>query len=191
MVIIYGSRLYGKVDVVPGLFHVETRFGHLYYFPLIPIESFAVFSKSGDQINGVKIPMSFKSILYAWLRAGMLVASIFSLLMVVILWGSDPSSLITAGIIAASSLATWALLSFHKGSTHASLPPGDADRREDRSDSGRGRVHRAALQREVGAAGRSVRPRNDRTLQRRPLIDPQARGTSTERIRSVNRSSAP
>jgi len=39
MVIVWGSRLYGKVDVVPGFFHVATRFGHVYYLPLIPTQS--------------------------------------------------------------------------------------------------------------------------------------------------------
>jgi hypothetical protein len=39
MIIVWGSRLYGKVDAVPGLFHVATRFGHIWYLPLIPMGS--------------------------------------------------------------------------------------------------------------------------------------------------------
>ena len=31
MVIIWGTTHAGKVDEVPGMFHVVTQFGHLYY----------------------------------------------------------------------------------------------------------------------------------------------------------------
>ena len=39
MVYVFGSRLYGKVDNVKGLFHVATKFGHFDYFPLFPMGS--------------------------------------------------------------------------------------------------------------------------------------------------------
>jgi hypothetical protein len=120
MIIIYGSKLYGKVDVVPGLFHVETKFGHLWYIPLIPVESYVVFGKSGENFNGIKIPMSFKSICYAWLRAGTLVAAIVSLVMVLSESKNGPSEWVTPAIVGLSALATCLVLSFHKGSTHAS-----------------------------------------------------------------------
>jgi hypothetical protein len=84
MVVIWGSGLYGKVDEVPELCHVATRFGHLYYIPLLPLGSYAVFEKNGDDFSGAALPLSFKSILVAWLRAGMIVgvvaAAIFSLI---------------------------------------------------------------------------------------------------------------
>jgi hypothetical protein len=120
MIIIYGSKLYGKVDVVPGLFHVETKFGHLWYIPLIPLESFVVLGKSGDGFNGIKIPMSFKSILYAWLRAGTLVAAIFATFITISMFDSGSSAWVTPAIVGLSALATFCVLSFHKGSTHAS-----------------------------------------------------------------------
>ncbi len=75
MVIIWGSSLYGKVDEVPGgLFHVATKFGHIYYLPLIPTETLVVLNKSGDSYQGVRIGMNFKSVLMAWLRAGLILA---------------------------------------------------------------------------------------------------------------------
>lgn len=76
MVIIWGSGLYGKVDEVPQLCHVATRFGHLYYIPLIPLGTYAVFEKNGDDFSGAALPLSFKSILVAWLRAGLIVGAV-------------------------------------------------------------------------------------------------------------------
>lgn len=77
MIIIWGSSLYGKVDEVPGgLFHVATKFGHLYYLPLFPVGTHVVLSKEGDMFHGVAISMSFKSVLMAWLRAALIVGSI-------------------------------------------------------------------------------------------------------------------
>jgi hypothetical protein len=78
MVIIWGSVNAGKVDEVPGgMFHVVTRFGHLYYVPLIPMGSFIVLEKMSDgSFNGAPIPLSFKSILAGWIRGGSIVAMI-------------------------------------------------------------------------------------------------------------------
>src|SRR5262245_61154141 len=76
MIFIWGSRLYGRVDEVPGLFHVATRFGHLWYIPLIPMGSTVIFEKSGNSYRGVPIGLSAKSFLVAWLRAGLIVAAV-------------------------------------------------------------------------------------------------------------------
>jgi len=73
--IIFGTRYYGKVDEVPGLFHVATRFLHIWFIPLIPLGSILILAKSGNSIHGAKIPLSFKSILIAWLRAAVLAAA--------------------------------------------------------------------------------------------------------------------
>jgi hypothetical protein len=84
MVVIFGSRLMGKVDVVPGMFHVATQFGHINYLPLIPLKTYLILSQNGDQFRGMPISLSFKSILMAWLRAGLflvaVVASIFAMI---------------------------------------------------------------------------------------------------------------
>src|SRR4051812_36121775 len=69
MYIVWGSKLMGKCDVVPGLFHVATKFGHVYYLPLIPTGSFAVLAQDGTSFRGVPVSMSFKSIMLAWARA--------------------------------------------------------------------------------------------------------------------------
>ncbi len=81
MVIIWGTTNAGKVDQVPGgLFHVVTRFGHVYYIPLIPTASYVVFEELADGgFNGSQIPLSFKSILAGWLRGGSIVTILGSI----------------------------------------------------------------------------------------------------------------
>lgn len=85
MVIVWGSKLMGKVDVVPGLFHVATKFGHLWYLPLIPTGTFVVLSESGDSFQGVPVSMSFKSIAFAWLRAFLVIQAVAAVLWVVMM----------------------------------------------------------------------------------------------------------
>lgn len=71
MFIVWGTTHAGKTDEVPGLFHVVTQFGHVYYLPLIPTGSYVVLEKIQDGgFNGAPISLSFKSWLIAWLRAG-------------------------------------------------------------------------------------------------------------------------
>src|SRR3954447_12111794 len=76
MVVVFGSRLYGKVDNVKGLFHVATKFGHFDYFPLFPMGSWLVTEQAGGGWRGVPIPVSIKSVLMGWLRAVALLALI-------------------------------------------------------------------------------------------------------------------
>jgi len=65
---VFGTRLFGKVDAVPGLFHVATKFAHINFVPLIPLEGWLVFGEEGNGWRGVTIPMSMKSVGVAWLR---------------------------------------------------------------------------------------------------------------------------
>ncbi len=81
MVIIWGTTQAGKIDEVPGMFHVITQFGHLYYIPLIPTGSFVVLEQLPDGgFRGTSIGLSFKSWLVAWLRAGCVLAIIASII---------------------------------------------------------------------------------------------------------------
>lgn len=84
MFIVWGSRMCGKVDAVPGLCHVITNFGHLYYFPLIPTGSILVLAEDSDGTYGLKIPLSLKSILVAWLRAFLWVSLIPAALVLIL-----------------------------------------------------------------------------------------------------------
>lgn len=77
MFIIWGSYYCGKCDEVPRLCHVETHFGHLYYIPLIPIGSYAVFGRTNDGgIQGIPLGVSMKSVVLGWLRAGCVLGAI-------------------------------------------------------------------------------------------------------------------
>jgi hypothetical protein len=68
MFFVYGSRFMGKVDEVPGLFHVATKFAHVNYIPLIPLESYVIVARTSKGIRGVQIALSGKSVLFAYLR---------------------------------------------------------------------------------------------------------------------------
>jgi hypothetical protein len=74
MVIIWGVRFAGKVDAVPQVGHVATRFFHLYYVPLIPVGTFLVTDEREDAFSGLPLPWSFKSIVVGWLRTAGFVA---------------------------------------------------------------------------------------------------------------------
>jgi len=66
MIFIVGERLYGKVDYVPDLFAVKTRFMHVFWFPIIPLHSHLVLSRSPQSFP---VPWRWKSVLLAWFRA--------------------------------------------------------------------------------------------------------------------------
>jgi hypothetical protein len=114
MLIVWGSRLYGKVDEVPGLFHVATRFGHLWYIPLIPMGSHLVLARQGDSYQGIPIPMSGKSVLLAWLRAGSLVGGVIAGIVAMVETKSGPDAWMMPAIVSGLLLVLCGFLSFHK-----------------------------------------------------------------------------
>jgi hypothetical protein len=70
-----GLSLYGKVDQVPGLLHVATQFFHVNFVPLIPLGSYVVIEgvePKNDAPPGVPIAFSYRSLFFAWLRAGII-----------------------------------------------------------------------------------------------------------------------
>ena len=68
--IIYGKRLCGKVDQVPGVLYVATQFFHLYFIPVAPVDSFIIIegSEGKDGFKGVKTRLSAKSIVATYCR---------------------------------------------------------------------------------------------------------------------------
>ncbi|MDZ4687531.1 MAG: hypothetical protein SH850_20870 [Planctomycetaceae bacterium] len=66
----FGDAYYGKVDAVPGLFHVQTRFVHFWWIPFVPRESSLFLDDNTPR--GVRIPLRWKSVLLAWVRAFLL-----------------------------------------------------------------------------------------------------------------------
>src|SRR5688572_32226032 len=68
MVIISGVRFAGKVDAVPRVGHVATRFFHVYWIPLIPVGTYLVTEEKGDDFKGFLLPLNAKSIFIGYVR---------------------------------------------------------------------------------------------------------------------------
>src|SRR3954451_16881728 len=121
MFFIFGSRLWGKVDEVPGLFHVGTRFGHINFVPLIPMQSYVILSQDGGSVRGVQIPLSGKSILIAWGRAvgalSAIIAGIAGLVTLSSRGGGEQGAMLLG--LAAFGAGLYAFLKFYKSVTHA------------------------------------------------------------------------
>mgnify|MGYP001793913914 CR=1 FL=1 len=70
--IVYGTRHYGKVDRLgldaSGGPYVATRFAHIYFLPLIPLGSTLVVAETGKGVEGLQLPLSGKSVGFAYLR---------------------------------------------------------------------------------------------------------------------------
>lgn len=79
MVVVFGSTLYGKVESVPGVCHVATRFLHLFFIPLFPTGSWLVIEDSELAQGGadnIRLPaMHWGSVGIAWLRFFLLLAA--------------------------------------------------------------------------------------------------------------------
>jgi hypothetical protein len=73
MFVIFGTRCFGKVDHVPGLFYVSTRFFHINFVPLIPLGSYIIFDGTD---RGKPIGLSLKSLGLAWGRWGLVIAGV-------------------------------------------------------------------------------------------------------------------
>jgi hypothetical protein len=121
--IIYGNRLFGKVDQVPGLGHVATRFFHIDFIPLIPYEGWLVTTASGKSWRGVKIPMSFKSLLIAWGRTAGVVIGVGGLIAALATMNGNHSDPAAAAGMVGLAVAGWGFFAFtklHKSVTRAS-----------------------------------------------------------------------
>ena len=77
MFIVFGQNKYGKVDRVPGLFHVVTEFFHIYYVPLIPLKSYLMFEASQ---GSTPISLHLRSVLMGWARALLICVSLGSVI---------------------------------------------------------------------------------------------------------------
>lgn len=64
-----GKRIYGKCDQLEDGAYVGTMFLFFVYFPLIPMHSMLVTSKSGRTYHGVDVPLSWRSVGLAYFRA--------------------------------------------------------------------------------------------------------------------------
>lgn len=78
--ILFGLRHYGAVDPLGDGRHVVTRFAHLMFVPILPAasSSILVVESTWDGVRGIEVPLSFKSIAIAYLRAVTLIYSAFA-----------------------------------------------------------------------------------------------------------------
>ena len=106
MFIVYGKRLFGVVDQVDKAFTIQTLFGHVWYLPLIPMESWLVLAGSTDkQWRGVKLgSLSWRSVLFAWARLGLLALSVAAVI-AGLGSASDSRGMVAPAAIAVSSIA--------------------------------------------------------------------------------------
>jgi hypothetical protein len=100
MIIIFGTRFYGKTLEVPGVSFVKTKFFHIWYLPLIPVESWLVLEEKGDELRGVEIPMNGTSVLAGWRITAGIAALAFGL--ITVFNASDQLSVIVLGLLAAA-----------------------------------------------------------------------------------------
>lgn len=110
MAVHFGTKLMGKVDEVPRIGYVSTKFFHVNYLPLIPTGSYFILQEQGDQFQGVTIPISFKSVAVAWLRSSTFFMFLFGVIFCVIFLSEKKNgAAIGVGALAALGVALfWA-----------------------------------------------------------------------------------
>jgi hypothetical protein len=101
MVIIYGTRLAGVVGRVEGQY-AATRFAHVYWLPLLPIDRMWVVEEDGDATRGHAIRWSGKSVLAAYLRTwGLILGGAMMLF-------APLAAAIVGGVLVLAGCASWA-----------------------------------------------------------------------------------
>jgi uncharacterized membrane protein (GlpM family) len=82
MIFFFGTRNYGKVDHVPGLFYLSTQFFYLQFVPLVPTGTHLIIdgSEQGNGFRGIKLGLSGKSVFFAYLRALCMVGGIAAII---------------------------------------------------------------------------------------------------------------
>src|SRR5688572_20376176 len=100
MIIVYGSRFYGRIRQCGSSF-LATKFVHIYFVPLIPIGSHLVLEENGDgSYRGCEAPFSFKSVMAGYLRVWGPLAIILTIALTagaVDDLSDDPLSMVIAG----------------------------------------------------------------------------------------------
>jgi len=82
MIVVYGTRMYGRIDRCGPTF-LGTRFFHIWYVPLIPIGTHLVFAEEDDGFRGVPTALSGRSVLAAYLRVWGIVGTIIAIIALV------------------------------------------------------------------------------------------------------------
>lgn len=108
---VFGTRMFGKCDRVPGLFYVATIFAHINYLPLLPTKTYLVFDDGSER--GLDLPMSGKSIAFGYLRAAFIFGAIAAVVIGLIMIGEGnrrPENMPLGGglvLLAVALMTTW------------------------------------------------------------------------------------
>ena len=91
MGVFFGVGLRGKVDRLPGVGHVATKFFHIGELPLIPMGSYIVVAEVGRSWSGPRFGWSLRSIVAGYLRGLFLTSGILTVVLAVVgLRGGGP-----------------------------------------------------------------------------------------------------
>ena len=119
--IIYGTRLFGEVDKVPGIFAVRTRFFHVNFLPLFPTASFLMFGPDrGVELTSVQ----WRSVLACWGRVGLIVAGGIALIAGAAGWSDRTGNGAAVGELVIGALcgaAIWASYRYSRASKKRAL----------------------------------------------------------------------
>lgn len=107
----FGTEYYGKCDNIPGVCFVATSFFSVCYFPLVPLETHALFKVTYTQILGTPVAFSTKSFLLAWSRAALVLGLIIGFVLSVMSFNEHELS--TTVCIIATVVMAIALLASH------------------------------------------------------------------------------
>ena len=105
---LYGKRVYGKTDIVPGLLHVSTQFMHVCGVPLLPMASY-VMVDTGTLYRVTEIPLSFKSVWQTWARVLTASEGLFLFCAAVTLSTSDSQMAVVASLLTIMSWTAFAM----------------------------------------------------------------------------------
>ena len=84
MGVFFGVGLRGKVDRVPGVGHVATKFFHVAELPLIPLGSYIVVAEVDRSWSGPRFGWSLRSIVAGYLRGLVLTSGILTVVLAVV-----------------------------------------------------------------------------------------------------------
>lgn len=66
--IVWGTKLYGKVDAIKDLGFVATQFWHFCWIPLVPTNTYFVTHEEGWRFEGIPLGLQWKSVLAGYGR---------------------------------------------------------------------------------------------------------------------------
>ena len=105
MIGIVGTKLFGRVDDLDEDRYVATNFHHIFGVPLAYQGTFLITGAGDEGFHGIRLPISWKSIGFAYLRTGLfLVVVIAGLAAVDAVFERSPAS---AGVAAVGLAVAW------------------------------------------------------------------------------------